>query len=304
MPPRRQPPWLNLLFGSALALYIFFVGGILVADLIYVAGTQKGRQEFRELVLTRLPSEQELEKADLKTRLYYADLRRRRQEIGHAVWLSVWTSSVGAVIALLISVPAGYVLSRYTFPGKQLVDALVDVPIVLPPLVFGISLLVLFERTFIGPSLEKLGLRLVHDPKGIVLVQVLIASAYGIRMLKGTFDGIDPRLPAVALTLGCGRLRAFFSVTLSIARSGVVAALVMIWARALALYGPIIAFAGATSLYTEVLPTRMYLEMNIGRLEAALLLALLMTAMAAVMLLILKVFVGRQAARAGEMTRF
>jgi len=295
---------LNILFGTVMGVYLFFIGGILIADVLYVAGTGRGRDEIRDLVLTRIPSERELETMDEAQRLRFARLKRRRQEVGHAIWLSAWTSSVAAVIAVVISVPAGYVLSRMRFPGKRILDALVDVPIVLPPLVFGISLLVLFQRTFIGPGLEAVGLRFVHAPAGIVLVQVLIAAAYGTRMLKGTFDSIDPRLSAVAQTLGCSRLRAFFTVTLSIARSGVVAALVMIWARALALYGPIIAFAGATTMHTEVLPTRMYLEMNIGELEAALALALVMIAMAVLVLLVVKLAVGRTADRVGQMTRF
>jgi molybdate transport system permease protein len=179
-------------------------------------------------------------------------------------------------------------------------DALVDIPIVLPPLLFGISLLVLFQRTFVGPTFLAVGLKFVHEPAGIVLVQVLIAAAYGTRMLKGAFDGVDPRLSAVAQTLGCTRSGAFFSVTLPTVRNSVVAALVMVWARALALYGPIIAFVGSTSGHTEVMPTRMYLEMSVGRLEAALAVALLMIAMAAVVLLIVKL-VGR--ASGDEMAR-
>ena len=172
----------------------------------------------------------------------------------------------------------------------KLLDALVDIPIVLPPLLFGISLLVLFQRTPVGSTLRAVGLKFVHEPAGIVLVQVLIATAYGTRMLKGTFDGFDPRLPAVAQTLGATRARAFFTVTLPTVRNSVVSALVMIWARALALYGPIIAFVGSTSGHTEVMPTRMYLEMSVGRLEAAMAVSLMMIAMAAAVLLIVKLF--------------
>jgi len=189
---------------------------------------------------------------------------------------------------MAIAVPSGYLLSRRRFMGVKALDALIDIPILLPPLLFGISLLVLFQRTFVGPTLRAIGMHFVHEPAGIVLVQVLIAAAYGTRMLKGTFDNLDPRLPAVARTLGCTRARAFFTVTLPTARNSLVAALVIVWARALALYGPIIAFVGSTSGYTEVLSTRMYLEMSVGRLEAALAVSLMMIAMAALVLLIVK----------------
>jgi len=257
----------DVTFRLTLGVYIFFIAGIIVANLLLVGGTPAGRVQFWESI--------------------------RDKNVLHSIWLSVWTSSVAAVIALGISVPAGYLLSRHRFRGRQLLDALVDIPIVLPPLLFGISLLVLFQRTFVGPTLRAVGLKFVHEPAGIVLVQVLIAAAYGTRMMKGAFDSFDRRLPAVAQTLGCTRARAFFTVTLPTVRSSVVASFVMVWARALALYGPIIAFVGSTSGYTEVMPTRIYLEMSVGRLEAALAVSLMMIAMAGLVLLVVKLAGGR-----------
>jgi molybdate transport system permease protein len=261
-PDRRPIPVFGAAFGVVLGLYVLVVAGIILANLALVAGTPAGRVQFWESL--------------------------RDPGVLHAVWLSVWTSTVASLIALGISVPSGYLLSRSRFPGARVLDALVDVPIVLPPLLFGISLLVLFQRTFVGSALRAVGLKFVHEPAGIVLVQVLIAAAYGTRMLKGAFDGLDPRLPAVAQTLGCTRGRAFFAVTLPAVRHSVVAALVMVWARALALYGPIIAFVGSTAGYTEVMPTRMYLEMSVGRLEAALAVSLIMIVMAVIVLLLVK----------------
>jgi len=253
---------LDIVFGATLGLYIFFIGGIIVANFLIVGGTPTGRVQFLESI--------------------------RDPDVLHALWLSVWTSTVSAIISMAIAIPSGYLLSRKRFTGIHLLDALVDIPILLPPLLFGISLLVLFQRTFVGATLKAIGLHFVHEPAGIVLVQVLIATAYGTRMLKGTFDNLDPRLPAVARTLGCTRARAFFTVTLPTVRNSVVAALVIVWARALALYGPIIAFVGSTSGYTEVLSTRMYLEMSVGRLEAALAVSLMMIAMAGAVLLVVK----------------
>ena len=277
VPRRRSVALFDVAFVATLCVYVFFVAGIIVANVLLVAGTPLGRTRFWESMVDA--------------------------NVLHSIWLSVWTSSLSSVIALGIAVPSGYVLSRYRFRGLQVLDALVDIPIVLPPLLFGISLLVLFQRSFVGPAFLLVGLKFVHKPAGIVLVQVLIAAAYGTRMLKGTFDGLDPRLPAVAQTLGCTRARAFFIVTLPTVRHSVVAALVMIWARALALYGPIIAFVGSTSGYTEVMPTRMYLEMSVGRLEAALAVSLMMIAMAAVVILIVKLAGGTRTDQVARMTR-
>jgi len=275
---RRGPiSSLDVAFAATLGIYVLFIAGIIVANNMLVMGTPLGRAQFMESI--------------------------RDPDVLYAIWLSVWTSTVSSIIALFISVPSGYVLSRWRFRGAQVLDALVDIPIVLPPLLFGISLLVLFQRTFIGPTFRAIGLKFVHEPAGIVLVQVLIAAAYGTRMMKGTFDGLDPRLPAVAQTLGCTRARAFFTVTLPTVRNSTVAALVMIWARALALYGPIIAFVGSTAGYTEVMPTRMYLEMSVGRLEAALAVSSMMIAMAILVLLVVKLAGGTGGHEVERMTR-
>jgi molybdate transport system permease protein len=301
---RLRDPFLGGAFALIIGLYVLFIVGIIVADVVYVGGRRSGHREIGELFFTSIPTEKEMAELPEHRQRYYHQLSRRRREMAHAVWLSIWTSTVAAGIAVIIAVPAGYVLSRGRFYGVRLLDALVDIPIVLPPLLFGISLLVLFAHSRLGPALQWLtGVKFVFEPAGIVLVQVLISAAYGIRMLKGTFDGIDPRPAAVAQTLGSTPARAFFSVTLPAARSGIVAALVMIWARAIALYGPIIAFVGSTSMHTEVMPTRMYLEMSVGRLEAALLVALMMIAMAVGVLLVLKLATGPSSDQVGRMMR-
>ena len=302
-PARRGGRLFRGAFGGILAVYVLLIAGILIADLIYVAGTEVGFREVKELVFTRIPSKAERAELPKDERLYYGALARRRDAVIHSVWLSVWTSAVAAVISLVISVPTGYLLSRGRFRGVGFLDALVDIPIVLPPLLFGISLLVLFTQSGLDKGLASIGMRFVDEPAGIVLVQVLIATAYGARMLKGTFDSIDPRLAAVAQTLGCTPTRAFFTVTLSCARNGLIAAIVMMWARALALYGPIIAFCGSTAMHTEVMPTRMYLEMSVARLEAALLIALIMIAMAVLVLFVLKLAMGRANDQVGRMLR-
>jgi molybdate transport system permease protein len=275
--PLRKVSIMDTVFGTVLGLYILFIGGIVVANALVVAMTPEGRLQFWESI--------------------------RDQDVLHAVWLSIWTSTVSAIIAMGISIPSGYLLSHRRSRGMRFIDAMIDIPIILPPLLFGISLLVLFQRTFLGASLRAIGLKFYHEPSGIVLVQVLIAAAYGIRMLKGAFDSLDPRLAAVARTLGCTRFRAFLTVVLPSIRNSIIAALVMIWARALALYGPIIAFVGATTGHTEVLPTRMYLEMSVGRLEAALAVSLLMIGLAIVVLLILKLVGGSDGIETERMTR-
>lgn len=217
----------------------------------------------------------------------------RSQAIRSAVVLSLWTSALTTVIAITFAVPMGYTLSRYRFPGRILADTIVDLPIVFPPLVVGLSLLVFF-RTSVGLWLESLGLDFVYQRRGIVLAQFFVSASYGIRAIKTTFDEVDQRQEDVALTLGCTRGQAFRRVALRNARNGVIAGAILTWARALGLFGPLLVFVGAVRMKTEVLPTTIYLETSIGNIEVALAVSLVMIVMATVALLAIRLFGGQR----------
>jgi len=217
----------------------------------------------------------------------------RSRPIRAALWLSLWTSAVTVVIGLVFAIPMGYALSRYRFPGHALVDSIIDLPIILPPLVLGLSLLVFF-RTDAGQWIQSLGMKFVLEPKGIVLCQFLTSASFGIRAIKLTFDGIDPRIEHVAMTLGCTRSGAFFRVALPLAWRGIVVGAILIWTRAFGLYGPLQVFVGAVRNRTEVLPTSIYLEQSVGHVEVALAVALLMLLLATVALVIVRTLGLRQ----------
>jgi molybdate transport system permease protein len=195
----------------------------------------------------------------------------------HALWMSTWTSLVSTLIALLFAVPMGYALSRFRFPGRILADALVDLPIVFPPLVAGLTLLVFFSQTALGRWIqEDLGLEFVFQPKGIVLCQFVAAASFAIRSAKTAFDDVDRRCENVALTLGCTQWGSFRRVSLPLARNGIIAGGILTWARAFGLFGPLMIFVGSFRGRTEVLSTTIFLEQSVGNLEVALAIALLL----------------------------
>jgi molybdate transport system permease protein len=200
-------------------------------------------------------------------------------EIRAALRLSLWTSATTVAIGLLFAIPMGYALSRYRFLGHALVDSIVDLPILMPPVIVGLSLLVFFQ-TRAGKLIEDYGFEFVFQKKGIVLCQFLVSASFGIRAVKLTFDGIDPRLEHVAMTLGCTRTGAFFRVALPLASRGVVAGGILIWTRSFGVFSPLILFVGTFRNRTEVLPTTIYLEQSVGRIEVALAVAILMLALA------------------------
>src|SRR5262249_12879440 len=155
-------------------------------------------------------------------------------------------------LAMWVAVPLGYLLARTTFPGKSVVDTLLDIPIVLPPLVIGISLLILFQLPP-GRAVEKVIPVTYHIP-AVILAQFAVATAFAVRTMRVTFDQIDPRAEQVALTLGCTRAQAFWRVSMPAARRGVLTAATLAWARSLGEFGPVQVFAGATPMKTVVLP--------------------------------------------------
>jgi molybdate transport system permease protein len=218
----------------------------------------------------------------------------KSREIVYAVWLSLISCSITAILSLFVAVPLGYLLSRFDFLGKRAVDALLDVPIVLPPLVVGLSLLILFQTPPLR-ALERLtrgylGFEITYAVPGVILAQFAVAAAFAVRTMRMTFDQITPRREQVALTLGCSRSQAFWWVVLPEAWRGVVTAGTLAWARALGEFGPVLVFAGATRLRTEVLPTTVFLELSIGNLNGAVAVSLLMVAAALLVLLIVRVF--------------
>jgi molybdate transport system permease protein len=195
----------------------------------------------------------------------------------HALWMSIWTSLLTTLIAILFAVPMGYALSRFRFPGHMLADAIVDLPIVFPPLVAGLTLLVFFSATSLGRWIqEDLGLEFVFQPKGIVLCQFVAAASFAIRSAKIAFDDVDRRYENVALTLGCTQWGSFRRVSLPLARNGIIAGGILTWARAFGLFGPLMIFVGSFRGRTEVLSTTIFLEQSVGNLEVALAIALLL----------------------------
>jgi molybdate transport system permease protein len=201
-------------------------------------------------------------------------------EIRHAIALSLVTSGATAVLSLLVAVPLGYLLSRHEFRGKRLLDAVLDVPVVLPPLVVGISLLLLF-RPWRGVP---------YSVASIVIAQFSVSAAFAVRTMRVAFDQIPVRAEEVARTLGCTRAQAFFRVVLPEARSGMLAAETLAWARALGEFGPILVFSGATRMRTEVLSTTVFLELSVGRLDAAVAVSLLMVVVALAVLVLVRSF--------------
>jgi molybdate transport system permease protein len=226
-----------------------------------------------------------------------------RPEIQYASRLTLVACTISAILSVWVAIPLGYLLSRFSFPGRWLIDTLLDIPIVLPPLVLGLSLLILFNHVRVGGiSLEErlnqpLGWHVTFAVPAVILAQFTAACAFAVRTMRVAFDDIDPRTELVAMTLGCSRLAAFWRVVLPQAWRATVTAFTLAWSRSLGEFGPILVFAGTTRMKTEVLSTTVFLEWSAGQLQAAVAVSLLMVALAGIVLLIVRAagLRGRQA---------
>jgi molybdate transport system permease protein len=210
------------------------------------------------------------------------------QEIRYAIRLSLLSCSLTTLLSLWVAVPLGYLLARVSFRGKNLIEAILDIPIVLPPLVIGLALLILFQ-TPPGRAIERV-IPVTFAIPSVILAQFTVACAFAVRTMRITFDQISPRTEQVALTLGCTRGQAFWLVVLPQARRGLLTAATLAWARSLGEFGPILIFSGATRMRTEVLPTTVFLEMSTGNIEAAVAVSLIMVVAAIIVLVIARVF--------------
>lgn len=173
-----------------------------------------------------------------------------------ALWLSTWTSTVTVVLAVGFGTPVAYLLSRTSFPGKAVVDAAIDLPIVLPPTVAGVALLTAFgRRGLIGEPIESwTGYTFGFSTTAVIMAQLIVAAPFFVRAARSGFDSVDRRGEAVAYTLGASRTRTFFRIVLPQARPAMLAGIVLCWARSMGELGATLIFAGNLEGETQTMP--------------------------------------------------
>ncbi len=167
------------------------------------------------------------------------------------------------LISLLPAVLLGWLLARREFPFKIALDGLCHLPLVLPPVVTGYLLLLLFGRrgTF-GPLLDAIGLQVAFDWKGAVLASAVVGFPLMLRSVRLSIEAVDPRLERVARTLGASPLRAFMTVTLRVALPGVLVGSLLTFARSLGEFGATITFAANIAGQTRTIPAAIYTYLN------------------------------------------
>ncbi|GAB3660827.1 sulfate ABC transporter permease subunit CysT [Ramlibacter alkalitolerans] len=214
--------------------------------------------------------------------------------------LTFGASFLAALVNVVFGLLVAWVLVRYTFPGKRIVDALVDLPFALPTAVAGISLTALLAGNgWIGQYLEPLGIKLAFNPNGVVIALIFIGLPFVVRTVQPVLEESEKELEEAAMCLGATRLQTFTKVILPSMAPALITGFAMAFARAIGEYGSVIFIAGNMPMVSEIVPL-----IIIGKLEqydygGATAVAAVMLFFSFVLLLVINALQGWQRRRAG-----
>ena len=215
-------------------------------------------------------------------------------QVQQAIGLSFSTTLISAVLILALGTPVAYLLSVRRTRLAQLIDLIVDLPVVLPPSVAGIALLLAFgRRGMLGPLLDVFGVSIAFTTVAVVLAQTFVAAPFYVKAATIAFSDIDADLRQAAALDGAGQWQIFRHITVPLAWAGLLSGIVMSWARALGEFGATILFAGNLPGVTQTMPLAIYLGFEV-RLENAVTLSVILMALSAAALILAKVLLSQK----------
>ena len=168
----------------------------------------------------------------------------REPVVREALFLTLGTAFLATVISLLFGIPLGYVLAREQFPGKAIVEGIVDMPVVIPHTIAGIALLFIFGRAgIVGAPLQSLGVVFTDSSWGIVVAMLFVSMPFVVNHARDGFLKVDRRMESVARSLGANYLGAFFRVTMPLTWRALLSGAILTWARAISEFGSVAVIA-------------------------------------------------------------
>ena len=208
-----------------------------------------------------------------------------------ALVLSLLTTSASLALTVGFGLPLAYVLARRSFRGKGWLEALIDLPIVLPPSVAGLALLIVFgRRGFLAGPLDAFGIAIPFTTIAVVLAQTFVAAPFFVRSARTGIAAVDRDLEDAARVDGASERQLFRAITVPLASAALAAGLVMTWARSLGEFGATIMFAGNVGGRTQTLPLVVYGEFQAGDLDASIAAAAILVIAAFGVLIAVRVF--------------
>ncbi len=180
-----------------------------------------------------------------------------------ALRLSAVTAVISTIIVIIFGTPLAYINARIPYKGRNIVDTITDLPIVLPPTVAGLSLLMAFGANgLLGQYFSIFGIRIAFTTTAVVLAQIFVASPFYLRQARSSFEAVDVEYEYASRTLGAGPLKTLFKVTLPLAFGSLLSGVIMTFARALGEFGATMMFAGNLAGKTQTMPLAIYSELQ------------------------------------------
>ena len=166
------------------------------------------------------------------------------EEVRGSIWLSLWTSMAGTILFSFLAIPLSYLLARKNFRFKNLVNGIIDVPIIIPHSAAGIAVLGIITRdSFLGRTGELFGIKFIGNPAGIILAMAFVSIPFLINAARDGFAAVPERLEKIALTLGASPLRVFFTISLPLAWRSILSGFILMWGRGMSEFGAVIIVA-------------------------------------------------------------
>lgn len=195
-----------------------------------------------------------------------------------SIRLSLITATSATLFSVFIAIPSAYALSRYEFIGKQIIDTILELPMIVSPAALGAMLLIFFNNP-VGMWIQAKGLQFVFTAYGILLAQFVTTAGIATRLTKAAMDEIPQRYEDVARSLGASPVKAFFTVTLPLSKRGVIAASILTWAKALGEFGATITIAGSMAMKTETIPIAIFMRLANADIEGTVVLIMILITM-------------------------
>ncbi len=168
----------------------------------------------------------------------------RTEEVRDSIWLSLWTSMAGTLLCSILAIPFAYVLARREFRLKRLVNAIVEIPIIVPHSAAGIAVLGVVSRdSLVGKAADTIGLQFVGHPAGIMMAMAFVSIPFLINAARDGFAAVPERLEKIALTLGASPARVFLTVSVPLAWRSILSGLVLMWGRGMSEFGAVVIIA-------------------------------------------------------------
>ncbi|KUG19509.1 molybdenum transport system permease protein modb [hydrocarbon metagenome] len=205
-----------------------------------------------------------------------------------ALVLSLTTATISTCVIVLLGTPVAWINARYCYSGREFVDTIIDLPLVLPPAVAGLALLMAFGRMgIIGRYFYESGISIAFTTLAVIIAQVFVALPFYVRQARASFEQLDTMYEQAARSLGSTTLPTFFIIVLPLVKSGLIAGAIMSFARALGEFGATIMFAGNIQGRTQTMPLAIYTTMQ-GDLNASITLSVILIIISFVVLFIVK----------------